>query len=83
MGDYRRRVRTTITLDPDTAAAVDLLRRERALGVSAAVNELVRRGLTARDAAPPFRQRTSQGHPRLDMRNIAEALEALDGPAAS
>lgn len=75
-------MRTTITLEPDTAAAVELLRRQRSLGVSAAVNELLRRGLAAREPAKPFQQRTSSGHARLDVRNVADLLEALEGPAA-
>lgn len=75
-------MRTTITLEPDTAAAVELLRRQRSLGVSAAVNELLRRGLAAHEPVTPFQQRTSAGHARLDVRNVADLLEALEGPAA-
>lgn len=75
-------MRTTVTFDDDVAAAIENLRRERHIGVSAAVNELVRRGLSRSNAPSRFVQRTSSGHARLDMTNVAEVLELLDGPAA-
>ncbi|MDQ3029140.1 MAG: CopG family transcriptional regulator [Actinomycetota bacterium] len=75
-------MRTTITFERDAAAAIEQLRRERGLGVSGAVNELIRRGLGARPARPPFEQRTSPGHARIDVTDIAEALEVLEGPGA-
>jgi len=73
-------MRTTITFDDDVAAAVEQVRRERDLGMSAAVNELVRRGLVR--SAPPtqYVQRTSSGGVRLDVSNVAEVLDLLDGP---
>src|SRR4051794_32418857 len=43
----RARMRTTVTLADDVAAAVDRLRREEGLGLSEAVNKLARAGLTA------------------------------------
>jgi hypothetical protein len=60
-------VRTTITLADDVAAAVERLRRERSLGVSEAVNELIRNGLV-RDRRPRrFAQRTHDlGPERID-----------------
>jgi Arc/MetJ family transcription regulator len=72
-------VRTTITLDDDVAAAVERVRQERGIGVSAAVNELVRRGLTRAPARAAFVQRTSNGGARLDVSNVAEVLDLLDG----
>jgi hypothetical protein len=73
-------MRTTVTLDPDVAAAVDQLRRQRAVGISAAVNELVRAGLRTRTARKVFRQRSQPLGLRVDVTNVAEALEQLDGP---
>jgi hypothetical protein len=73
-------MRTTVTLDPDVAAAVDQLRRQRAVGISAAVNELVRAGLRTRAARKVFRQRSQPLGLRVDVTNVAEALELLDGP---
>jgi hypothetical protein len=76
-------VRTTITLDDDVVAAIDRVRRERGLGLSEAVNELVRAGLTARPAGRRFKQRSARLGLRVDVSNIGEALEQLDGPGAS
>ncbi|MEA2130053.1 MAG: hypothetical protein QOJ85_2944, partial [Solirubrobacteraceae bacterium] len=42
-------MRTTLTLADDVAAAVEKLRRERSIGLSEAVNELVRAGLTKQE----------------------------------
>lgn len=75
-------MRTTVEFDDDTARAIEALRAERRLGLSEAVNELVRRGLLARPATPPFRQRTAALHVRIDVSDVAGALEVLEGPAA-
>lgn len=75
-------MRTTVTFDEDTAAAVDRLRRERGIGVSAAVNQLVRRALARPEPRERFVQRTSAGHARIDVTDIADALDLLDGPVA-
>lgn len=75
-------MRTTIRLDDDVAAGVERLRRERGLGVSAAVNELVRRGLGRRTERRPFVQETSAMGARIDVTNIGDALELLEGPTA-
>lgn len=71
-------MRTTVTLEDEVAAAVDELRRKRGLGVSAAINELSRRGLAVPDERPPFVQETSPMGVRIDVSNVAEALEQLD-----
>lgn len=76
-------MRTTVTFDDDTAAAVEALRHERGLGVSAAVNELIRHGLAAPQPCSAFVQRTSPGHARLDVTDVADTLELLDGSATS
>ncbi len=75
-------VRTTLTLADDVAAAVEKLRRERSIGTSEAVNELVRAGLTKRESSRPFRQKTHDLGVGIDVTNIGDALETLDGPAA-
>ena len=74
-------MRTTITFDDDVAAAVERLRRERGVGVSAAVNELVRQALSRPQQRRNFVQQTSSGHARIDVTNVADALELLDGTA--
>lgn len=72
-------MRTTIQLDDDVAAAVDELRRESRVGVSDAVNQLIRRGLAARRKRPTFRQRTAPLGLRIAVDDIGEALELLEG----
>lgn len=71
-------MRTTVTFEADTAAAVEQLRRERGTGVSAAVNELVRRGAAVRPPSTLFVQRTSAGHAQRDVSDIAAVLDDLD-----
>jgi hypothetical protein len=51
-------VRTTITLDPDTDAAVRHLMRERGLTFKQAVNEAIRQGTSARRRPTAFRTRS-------------------------
>jgi hypothetical protein len=75
-------VRTTVEFDEDTAKAVDRLRREQGLGVSEAVNELIRRGLLPRPEREPFRQATRRLGLTIDVSNVAEALDVLEGPEA-
>jgi hypothetical protein len=75
-------MRTTIEFDEDTARAIEEARRERGIGVSEAVNELIRRGLLPREDRPAFRQRTAQLGLRVDVSNVADALEALEGATA-
>jgi hypothetical protein len=75
-------MRTTVTLSDDVAAGVEKLRRDRGLGLSEAVNDLVRAGLTAERPTRTFRQRTHDLGSGVDFSNIGEVLETLDGPAA-
>lgn len=71
-------MRTTIRLDEDVAAAVDQLRRERGIGLSEAINELARAGAHIPAQRTTFRQRTEHVGLRVDVSNVAEALEVLD-----
>jgi hypothetical protein len=76
-------MRTTIELDDDTAKAVEQLRRERGVGVSEAVNELIRAGLLPRRQPDRrFVQRTQRLGIQIDVSNVAEALEVLEGVEA-
>jgi hypothetical protein len=74
-------MRTTIDLADDVAAAVEKVRRERGIGLSAAVNELARAGLTRQTRSTLFRQRTFDLGAGLDVSNVADALETLEGPS--
>ncbi|MGH2762121.1 MAG: ribbon-helix-helix protein, CopG family [Thermoleophilaceae bacterium] len=73
-------MRTTVTLSDDTAAAVDRMRAERSIGVSEAVNELIRAGLIRPEVEEAFSATTYPMRARLDLSNIADAIEELEGP---
>jgi hypothetical protein len=61
---------------------VQRLREERNLGLSEAVNELVRAGLAVPPRRKAFRQRTANLGLWIDVSSVADALEHLDGPEA-
>lgn len=80
---YDGEMRTTVNLAEDVARAVERLRRERAIGLSETINELIRAGL----AKPAVRSRFQQtshdmGVAIIDYSNVAEAIESADGPAS-
>lgn len=75
-------MRTTLNLADDVAAAVERMRRERSIGLSEAVNDLVRAGLVQQQTTTPFRQRTHDLGEGVDYSNVADAIETLDGLAA-
>ncbi len=76
---YYGSMRTTVTLDQDVAAAVRRLQREHGVGVSQAINGLVRAGLSVKRPRAAFRQRSVEIGLRVDVTNVAEAIEVLDG----
>jgi metal-responsive CopG/Arc/MetJ family transcriptional regulator len=71
-------MRTTVSFDDDVAAAIDQLRRERSIGLSEAVNELVRAGLRDKPTTNRFRQRSHRLGLSIDVSNVADTLETLD-----
>ncbi len=74
-------MRTTVTFEKDVATAIERIRHERGIGLSEAVNELVRKGLLYRRPRSRFVQKTySMGPEKVDLRNIGRALEELEGP---
>jgi metal-responsive CopG/Arc/MetJ family transcriptional regulator len=75
-------MRTTVSLDDDVVAAVEEVRRDQHVGLSEAINELIRRGLSAQTRRPKFRQRTAAMGISIDVANVAEALDLLEGPTA-
>lgn len=78
---YTGAMRTTVALDPDVQAEIDR-RRSAGAGLSSVVNDLIRAGISAKPAQRPFVQQSSPMHARIDLRNIADVLETIDGPAA-
>jgi hypothetical protein len=75
-------MRTTVEFDDDATRAIEQLRSEEGLGVSEAVNLLIRRGLLPRAEPAPFHQRTRSLGLRIDVSNVAVALEELEGVEA-
>ena len=55
--------------------------RERGIGLSEAVNDLVRAGLTNPPPPGAFRQTAHDLGEGIDVSNVADAIETLDGPA--
>lgn len=80
---YTGPMRTTVDLAADVASAVQRLRRDRAIGLSEAVNELIRAGLTKKERSTRFRQKTHDlGKATIDYSNVADAIESADGTAS-
>lgn len=72
-----------MTLADDVAGAVEQLRGERGQGISAAVNELVRRDLANSPCPKRFRQASSKlALPALPIHDVAGLLDVLGGPAS-
>ena len=71
-------MRTTVTLADDVAAAVERLRKDRGLGLSEALNELARAGMTRTAKRPQFKQQTHSLGLKIDVTDIADALELLE-----
>ncbi|MCL6105061.1 MAG: hypothetical protein M1483_05460 [Actinobacteria bacterium] len=68
-----------MTFDSDNAAIIDKLRRDKGIGVSKAVNDLIRRACVAESSRHPFKQRTAPLGALIDIRNTAEVLDLLEG----
>lgn len=73
-------MRTTVSLDDDVAAAVQRMRAERNIGLSEALNELARAGLSVPPQRTKFVQRSFPMDARIDFTNVADALDFLEGP---
>ncbi len=71
-------MRTTITFAADVAASIEKVRKERDLGLSEAVNDLVRAGLADRGDRPPVDFPTFDVGIGIDVRNIGEVIEVLE-----
>ena len=75
-------MRTTVTIDDDVAAEIDRLRRAEGIGLSEALNRLVREGIGRPQRAKPYRHRTARLGLKVDVTNIAEVLDVLDDDRA-
>ncbi len=75
-------MRTTINLEDDVAAAVEEFRSKNGAGLSETINHLIRRSLSQPPRRRRFVQRTAGLGVRVDVANVAEALELLEGSEA-
>ena len=81
-------MRTTLTLDDDVAAKLRSLSRRTGRAFRDVVNDVLRRGLArppARAAREPFRvvaRDLGALRPGLNLDNIAELIERVEGPLA-
>jgi hypothetical protein len=71
-------MRTTFTLDPDVASAVQRLRREEGIGISEAVNRLIRSGLARKPGRAPYQHHTVKMGMKMDVSDIGAVLDLLD-----
>ena len=77
-------MRTTLTLDPDVARSLERIRKQRGVSLKQAVNEALRKGLTAGKRTPARRKRfvtrtVDHGRPLLgSLDDIAAVLAHLD-----
>lgn len=71
-------MRTTLTLDDDVVAAINQVRRDEGVGISEAVNRLLRESLARSRPRHRYRHRTADLGLKVDVANVAEVLELLD-----
>lgn len=71
-------MRTTVTLDPDTAALVRRRMRERGISFKQALNESIRAG-TAEEREAPFRTATAPlGVPAVNLDRALQVAAELE-----
>lgn len=73
-------MRTTFTLDADVAAAVERLRRDEGIGISEAVNRLIRQGLSRRAPLVPYEHQADAVGLTVDVSDVGAVLDLLDDP---
>ncbi len=71
-------MRTTFTLDEDVAAEVERLRREEGLGLSQAVNRLIRKGMTVTPRSSGYSHKSVSVGLKVDVTDIGAVLDVLD-----
>lgn len=71
-------MRTTFTLDDDVAAEVERLRREEGIGISEAVNRLIRSAMVKPTPRSRYHHRSTDLGIKVDVTNIGDVLELLD-----
>ena len=71
-------MRTTFTLDDDVAAKVERQRRERGVGISEVVNDLIREAMARPRKRRPYVHRSVPVGLKVDVANIGDVLDLLD-----
>ena len=71
-------MRTTFTLDDDVAAEVERIRREEGIGISEAVNRLIRQGLAKPRNRSTYEHRSADLGTTVDVTDIGAVLDLLD-----
>lgn len=71
-------MRTTLTLDDDVVAEVERLRREEGLGLSEAVNRLVRQGMVRAGDERRYEHRSASVGLTVDVTDIGAVLDLLN-----
>ena len=71
-------MRTTFTLADDVAAEVEKLRKADGIGVSEAVNRLIRRGLARPAKHQRYKHKSTNIGLKVDVTDIASILDLLD-----
>lgn len=66
-------------LDDDVAAEVERMRRAKGIGLSEAVNELARAGMSRSSTRHRYEHRTADIGLKVDVTNVGEVLDLLDG----
>jgi hypothetical protein len=72
-------MRTTVTLDPDLAAKLKSVARQRGISFKQALNQAVRAGLRARRQPPPPLARYTQAMGLRPGINLDKALQLASG----
>lgn len=71
-------MRTTFTLEDDVAAEVEQLRRQEGIGISEAVNRLIRLGLSRPAQRHRYVHEVADVGLRVDVTDIGAVLDVLD-----
>lgn len=72
-------MRTTVTLDPDVEQIVRRRMAERRMSFKEALNDAIRSGVRATEAAPPFRTETAaMGESRVNLDRALQIVADLE-----
>lgn len=76
-------MRTTVTLDDDVLAEVKRISRLEGIGLSDALNRLVRGGMARRPQRAEYVHHTNSVGLKIDVSNIGDVLDLLDGESGN